>query len=209
MNGIDTLAVQDAMVQDLVAADNYLGNHDGTVVESQSLFGALMDMIDEMLSRLFHAATGTRMEGVWLVVVIVALLALLVYAIIKRKTIMRWLHRDAPIEFEVRDDDIYGIDFDSRIAAAAGDHPLLVRLYYLKALRALVDAGRLDWIPGRTPSQYAMLAGMPPMTVLTNLFLKVRYGQFDADQSQSSLAARCCGEVCAALDVVQEGGEPS
>ncbi len=206
---VDTLTVSDEQLQQLLSQDDYLGAYEGTYGPSLSLLDRLWRAIDELISGFVRGTTGGGMNDFWLVIGVILLLALIVVAIIKRKTIMRWFHRDAPIEYEVHDDDIYGIDFDSDIAAAraAGNHAQLVRLYYLKTLRALVDAGRLEWVPGRTPSQYAMLAGITPMTDLTNLFLRVRYGKFDAGEEQVATAVRCCDDICAGLDVAGKGGE--
>lgn len=211
-NGVDTLAVSQEQVRQIVEADNYLGAYDGTTMPSTSLLEALWERIADALDDLLRSATRTTMGNFWLAVGVLALVVLVVVAILYRKKIMRWLHRDAAVDYEVRDDeDIYGIDFDAEIAAAtaAGNHAALVRLYYLKTLRALVDAGRLDWVPGRTPSQYALLANMEPMTSLTNVFLKVRYGKFEAFNEQSTLAAGCCRSVIDQITTGQEGGEPS
>ena len=99
------------------------------------------------------------------------------------------------------EDTIYGIDFDKQIAKAKSkeDYYEVVRLVYLQTLKKLNDAGLIVWEPYKTPTQYlyevkdaTILARLRPMTTL---FLRVRYGKYEATESMA-------GEVMADLDTV-------
>lgn len=78
--------------------------------------------------------------------------------------------------------DIHSIDFGREIAAALRrkDWSRAVRLVYLQTLKQLSDGGRIDWQPYKTPTQYLYEVDSPAFRQLTNLFLQVRYGNYEA-----------------------------
>ncbi len=89
------------------------------------------------------------------------------------------------MDYEVEEDTIYGVDFDSAIQQALGrsDYREAVRLLYLQTLKLLSDAGRIDWQLYKTPTQYLNECRLPAFRLLTNEFLRVRYGHFEASDS--------------------------
>ncbi len=103
---------------------------------------------------------------------------------------------------EVMDDDIYQVDYDGeqRRAMAAGDYSALVRLAYLRTLRALDESGRIHWRIYKTPMQFASEARHPAFDEMTRLFTRIRYGQFSADESQYR-------KMCDWQEAVTKGGE--
>ena len=57
-----------------------------------------------------------------------------------------------------------------------------VRLLYLQTLKRLSDEKRIDWQPYKTPTQYINEVRIPVFRQLTNHFLRVRYGNFEATE---------------------------
>lgn len=58
-----------------------------------------------------------------------------------------------------------------------------VRLLYLQTLKQLSDEKRIDWQLYKTPTQYVYEVRMPAFRQLTNHFLRVRYGNFEATEA--------------------------
>ena len=81
-------------------------------------------------------------------------------------------------------DTIYGVDFSGGIADALSrsDYREAVRLLYLQTLKRLSDEKRIDWQPYKTPTQYINEVRIPVFRQLTNHFLRVRYGNFEATE---------------------------
>lgn len=57
------------------------------------------------------------------------------------------------------------------------------RLLYLQTLKQLSDEKRIDWQLYKTPTQYVYEVRMPAFRQLTNHFLRVRYGNFEATEA--------------------------
>ena len=80
---------------------------------------------------------------------------------------------------------IYGVDFQHEIekAVAASRYTEAVCLLYRYTLRQLSDAGRIDWQLYKTPAQYNYEVKTPEFRAFTSCFLRVRYGNFEADEA--------------------------
>lgn len=98
------------------------------------------------------------------------------------------------VDYDVTDDNIYGIDFDRSIKASFEKqlYGETVRLCYLRFLRTLADRGIIVWQTGRTPQTY--LASVPPgddrrtLSRLTNLYVQLRYGHYPATRERAETA---------------------
>ncbi len=121
---------------------------------------------------------------------------------------------------EITEDDINEVDFDQLIDEAQrnGDYLALCRLHYLKTLKAASDASLVTWKLYKTPTQYAMEWRDDDFKVMTNHFLRFRYGHYDADaalaEEMRSLQERLLARIGssdgqAQAGQQQEGGEPS
>ena len=98
------------------------------------------------------------------------------------------------------EENLHAVDLDALVKAAAqeGDHRRAVRLLYLQVLRALADAGYIDWDPAKTNRAYveelaghaasceatrsesgADEASVEEMAALTRLFERIWYGHAD------------------------------
>lgn len=81
------------------------------------------------------------------------------------------------------EDDIYSIDFDRslEIAEQERNYRQCIRLRYLHLLRLLQDNHFIQWLPGKTTTQYAQEFADPSFAELTQIFVRVRYGNYEAD----------------------------
>lgn len=75
--------------------------------------------------------------------------------------------------------------FAERIADALArtDYREAVRLLYLQTLKQLSDGKRMDWQLYKTPTQYIYEVRLPAFRQMTNHFLRVRYGNFEATET--------------------------
>lgn len=84
---------------------------------------------------------------------------------------------------EITEEDINEVDFDQLIAEAEScdDYLALCRLRYLQTLKAASDASLVAWQRYKTPTQYAMEWPDEDFGIMTNHFLRIRYGHYTAD----------------------------
>jgi hypothetical protein len=122
---------------------------------------------------------------------------------------------------DITEDDINEVDFDQLIAEAEnrGDYLALCRLRYLQTLKAASDASLVSWRRYKTPTQYAQEWQDSDFGVMTNHFLRIRYGHYTADAAlaqemrslQQAVQARIANsnDQQELTDSQQEGGEQS
>jgi hypothetical protein len=87
--------------------------------------------------------------------------------------------------YEVQEDTIYGVDFKGDIAKAvqAQDYRMAVRLVYLQTLWHLQNAELINWQPSKTPVEYMRQVNKSDFTAMSQHFIRVRYGNFEATQA--------------------------
>lgn len=83
------------------------------------------------------------------------------------------------------EDTIYGIDFDAAIRSALDNENYheAVRMVYLQTLRYLSDNEYINWQIFKTPTQYISEVKTDSFRMFTFHFIRVRYGNYDADVS--------------------------
>jgi hypothetical protein len=148
----------------------------------QTIWEWLFQVIMGFLSEAFHDAMQYELS--WIVFAIIAVVLLVVggWLLYKYRPGLFGRGKNDRLDYEVEEDTIYGIDFDTEIAKAlaASNYRQAVRYLYLKTLRRLSDAGRINWQPSKTPSQYVYEVQRDEFRQLTQHFLRVRYGNFEA-----------------------------
>ncbi len=168
----------------------------------------LFDIISAFLRLIFGKPVSMSATHMVLVGCLVLFVALLIWFLYKRRD--RWIgfFRVSPVPYEVTADTIYGVDFDTDIrqAISQGNYKEAVRLVYLQTLRNLSDRELIFWELYKTPTEYIYELKEEdlriPFRQLTNRFLEVRYGNFQATQ-------RTYDQVSALRDrMVSEGGLP-
>jgi len=207
-------AAQDTLVVDTAALNAWRQNPDfdyasELVQKDSSLWQWLENKISRWLGdtydALFLSDSGVALSVVVGVSVIVAVAVFLFY---KRPGLFFRNEKASPISYEVGDDTIYGIDFAAAIASAMerGDCREAVRLVYLQVLKSLSDKEKIDWKPYKTPSQFTREFPLKEFLSLSNHYLRIRYGNFDADVAVVEEMFRLREEIGKAV-VAAEGGE--
>lgn len=150
------------------------------------LFLWLRMQLAKLLSKIFGSRFADQYTGIILVVLFVVLVLLLVWFVYRRRPELFTRSGKKALPYTVSEDTIYGIDFEAEIAAALdrGDYREASRLLYLQTLKMLSDNAIIDWQIHKTPTQYVyevrVEARREPFRQLTNRFMRVRYGNYDA-----------------------------
>lgn len=152
----------------------------------------LNDILSDILGSKAANAIGTPL----LVGLGAAFLLFVVWFVYRTRPELFLRNRRKTVE-EPEVETIYGVDFDAviRQAVANGDYRQAVRNVYLQTLRALSDQSLIDWMPYKTPSQYVREYGSDEFRQLTNYFLRVRYGNFEATPSTYDSVCRLQSSV--------------
>lgn len=150
---------------------------------------SISSMIGEWLDKMMSSLVGNETyweyrTWIWCTVAVVLLIVIFVFLWYKHPQLFQKDSKAAGLEYDVVEDNIYGVDFESRLqkAIAAEDFSGAVRLRYLQTLRWLSDMKLIDWQPFKTPSQYSAEYTYQSFRQLTILFQRVRYGGFVADR---------------------------
>lgn len=176
--------------------------------DKPSLFSELMMKIGRWLSS--HVSTDIDMNVVY---VICGLVMLVLLWWLWRSGLVRSLllkGQGAYVTLEEAEANIHAVDFPAEIARALQDkdYTRAARLRYLLTLKQLADGGLIDWQPQKTPTQYArdyMPGGAATAAFgrLTNHFLLIRYGGYEADEALYDSMSQLADESLPA----QKGGE--
>lgn len=209
---IDTLQCDTTLLQQLQQASEYDYQRE-FVEQDYSLIQRIIRWLEEIFSGTMRTATSDETSLFWVLGGIFVVIAAGVYLFTHKVGIFRRGGK-SDLDYEVEDEDIYGIDFDSRIDKAVSQHDWreATRLTHLKTLRWLADNGRIEWALYKTPSQYTREELSPEFREMTNDFLRIRYGNFEATertyqlmQSRSkAMIARISDEL---VMMEQKGGE--
>ena len=213
---IDTLQADTALVSQFQQSAEY-DYHREFIEQDYSLIERIVRWLDELFNRSFSQATGDETSPYWVIAGIIVIIAAGVYLFTHDVGIFRRGGK-SDLEYEADDEDIYGIDFDQRIDQAVAQHDWreATRLTHLKTLRWLADNGRIEWALYKTPSQYTREERSPEFREMTNDFMRVRYGNFEATEStyqlmrqrSRALIARISDELAEqAAQAQQKGGE--
>lgn len=211
---LDTLQCDTQLVQQLQQSSEY-DYHREFVEHDYSIIERIVNWLDSIFSNTIRHTTGEDTSIYWVIGGIIVVIAAVIYLFTHDVGIFRRGGK-TDLDYEVEDEDIYGIDFDERIARAVTQHDWreATRLTHLKTLRWLADNGRIEWALFKTPSQYTREEHSPEFREMTNDFLRVRYGNFEATEDtytlmrsrSDALIARIHDEIDRQRES-QEGGE--
>jgi hypothetical protein len=151
-----------------------------------SIWEMIYNWFNNLLRHIFGGEFAEKYTAPVLVCAfILVILAIVYFLYLKRPELFMRKKKIQPVDYNVEDENIHEIDFDTEIANAtgSGDYRLAVRLMYLKTLRLLSDNKLIDWQIFKTPSEYLYeLKGIElkkPFRELTTKFIQVRYGNYD------------------------------
>ncbi len=141
--------------------------------------------VGRLLQKIFGSAFAEKYTAAVLVALFVVVLLLIIWFIYKKRPEL-FVRSKRTLPYRVEGDTIYGVDFQKEIDSAISrkDYREAVRLLYLQTLKYLSDTGKIDWQLYKTPTEYIYEiksdALKTPFRELTNRFLRVRYGNFEA-----------------------------
>lgn len=147
----------------------------------------IMEWLSNQVGKLFKSVFGSHFAQEYTEVILICLglgfLALIVWLVYRKHPGLFMRSPKGKLPYSVEEDTIYGVDFEKGISVAVSreDYREAVRLLYLQTLKQLSDAGRIDWQLYKTPTQYIYEVRGAAFRQLTNHFLRVRYGNFEAD----------------------------
>ena len=139
----------------------------------------------KLLDKIFGNTLVAEYSEVVLICIAVLILVLVIWFVYKKRPELFMRSRKSTLPYTVGGDTIYGVDFAEGIADALvrTDYREAVRLLYLQTLKQLSDGKRIDWQLYKTPTQYIYEVRLPAFRQMTNHFLRVRYGNFEATET--------------------------
>ena len=149
-----------------------------------NLFEWISRQFGEFLRKIFGSRFAEEYSGLILICIAIILLLLIIWFVYKKRPELFMRSPKNALPYTVGEDTIYCVDFPGGIAGALSrqDYREAVRLLYLQTLKQLSDAERIDWQLYKTPTQYLNEVRLPAFRQLTNHFLRVRYGNFEATE---------------------------
>lgn len=208
MTSQDTLKINKALLEEIRNSGDYDYGRE-LVAPDYNVLERLYIELNSYIHDLFSTDTMVYLEPkFWLLVAILMLVGAVAFYLIKRPELFRRSAKEAPLDYEVTEDTIYGIDFEAETgkAVARSDWREAVRLNYLQTLRWLSDHEKIDWRPSKTPTQYTREMATEEFRQLTLHFMRVRYGDFKATKE---LYEECRGLASQCVEAQEEGGEAS
>lgn len=150
---------------------------------------SVMEWIGEQLEQFMITIFGSNFYSdnastIWIIVAVISFLAIGFFLLKRHPELFVRSDKGKQVEYDVTDDNIYGVDFNKEIEKAMNryDFREVLRLVYLQTLRLLSDNHLLDWQPFKTPTQYTLEWRNADFQLMTHLFIRVRYGKFEASQ---------------------------
>ena len=204
---IDTLKTDSAMLNALRNNPDFGYSRELVQVKS-STWQWMSDRLADWYQSLFNSVFPNENNWyLWFIAAVMVIGIIIAIVMVRNRNLLR-RKENTDSGYVVTDDTIYGIDFEQQIEAALGrdDYRTALRMIYLQTLKWLDDNHHIHWQPQKTPSQYVREYRCAPFNTLTTLFIRIRYGGFEADQALVDEALRMRAAVC------QEGaslqGEP-
>lgn len=181
---VDTLVCDTAKIAMWQSNSAYDYNRE-LITPDINLFEWLNRQFGEMLRKIFGNRFAEQYSEYILIGIAIVILLLIIWFVYKKRPELFMRSGKKPLSYSVEEDTIYGVDFQGGIADALSrsDHREAVRLIYLQTLKLLSDEKRIDWQLYKTPTQYVYEVRTSAFRELTNHFLRVRYGNFEATES--------------------------
>lgn len=191
----DTLRPDTVLLSALRADSHY--DYSRELIPSQdSVWDVVWQSIGRFLNKVFEGFNGGDPTPLFVTIAVLIVIAAVVIIIVKKPDL--FFRNSKIVNEQVEDEDnIYGVDFDKEIAVARkkADFRHVVRLVYLQTLRLLADESRIDWRPSKTPTQYTYEFKTGEFQQMTRIFLRVRYGDFPADEALAAEMTTLQGSV--------------
>lgn len=187
MHTTDTLLYDTAKIA-RYQADSHFDYNSQLVHKNFNLYEIVINWFRELMQRFFGSVIADKYSGTILAVFFVLFILLLIFVVYKKRPELFYREKKF-MKYNVEEETIYGVDFNSEInnALSRKDYQLAVRLVYLQTLKHLSDFRCIDWQTYKTPTEYLYEMKRKELNdefrQLTNRFLMVRYGNFEATES--------------------------
>lgn len=180
----DTLVCDTAQIAAWRSDSAYAYNRE-LIAPEINILGWINNWFGEILRKIFGSHFADQYSELILICIAILLLCLIIWFVYKKNPGVFMRSGKSALPYTVEEDTIYGVDFPGGIADALSrqDYREAVRLLYLQTLKQLSDAERIDWQLYKTPTQYLYEVRLPAFRQLTNHFLRVRYGNFEATEA--------------------------
>lgn len=177
------------------------------LVPHRDTFGEwLQNELEEFFSSTFGSVFAQNRVWIWTILGIVIILVLCwIFFVVRPGLFMRSDKKVDALDYDVTEDTIYGIDFPSEIEKAISRHDFreALRLMYLQTLKWLSDSHQIEWQSFKTPTQYTKEWRNADFQKITRIFVRVRYGGFEATEEMIAEMRDCQEAVRRVL--LQEG----
>lgn len=182
----DTLVCDTATVAYWQANPAYNYNRE-LLTPEVNVLGWIRQMLADLLRHLF----GNRFAEdytTWVFIILFILLIAIVFWVLYKKHPELFIRSRKHASTTNGEDTIYGVDFEKEITDALkrNDYKEAVRFLYLQTLKQLSDAELINWQLYKTPTEYIYEVTKKEFSKsfreLTNDFLRVRYGNFQATE---------------------------
>ena len=179
----DTLVCDTAQIA-LWQSDPAYNYNRELITPELNLFEWISKQFGEFMRKIFGSRFAEEYSGLILICIAIIILLLIIWFVYRKRPELFMRSRKNALPYTVGEDTIYDVDFSGGITDALSrqDYREAVRLLYLQTLKQLSDAERIDWQPYKTPTQYLTEVRLPAFRQLTNHFLRVRYGNFEATE---------------------------
>ena len=179
----DTLVCDTAQIA-LWQSDPAYNYNRELITPELNLFEWISKQFGEFMRKIFGSRFAEEYSGLILICIAIIILLLIIWFVYRKRPELFMRSRKNALPYTVGEDTIYGVDFPGGITDALSrqDYREAVRLLYLQTLKQLSDAERIDWQLYKTPTQYLTEVRLPAFRQLTNHFLRVRYGNFEATE---------------------------
>lgn len=194
---IDTLKTDTAMLNALRNNPDFGYSRELVQVKS-STWQWMSDRLADWYQSLFNSVFPNENNWyLWFIAAVMVIGIIIAIVVLRNRNLLRQKENNDS-GYVVTDDTIYGIDFEQQIEAALGrdDYRTALRMIYLQTLKWLDDNHHIHWQPQKTPSQYVREYRCAPFNTLTTLFIRIRYGGFEADRALVDEALRMRAAVC-------------
>lgn len=194
---IDTLKTDSAMLNALRNNPDFGYSRELVQVKS-STWQWMSDRLADWYNSLFNSVFPNENNWyLWFIAAVMVIGIIIAIVMVRNRNLLRRKENNDS-GYVVTDDTIYGIDFEQQIEVALGrdDYRTALRMIYLQTLKWLDDNHHIHWQPQKTPSQYVREYRCAPFNTLTTLFIRIRYGGFEADRALVDEALRMREAVC-------------
>ena len=175
----------------------------------QTILQWLFEVIIGFFTRMIDSALQSDVSWVFITAACVLLIGVGGWLIYKYRPGLFGRKKKEQLDYELEDDNIYGIDFEAAIAEALGrkDYREAVRLKYLQTLKLLTESGSIDWQLHKTPTQYTYECSDEDFLRMTRHFLRIRYGNFEATPEIYEDMAAAYSSLFSLHSSLQKGGD--